>query len=250
MVTASAVMLELWDQVLSPAQRSGIAEGLGASDERSARLAAGFLAGVSRIGRACPVHMVSFGAGQLISPALESARSAWREQAVGAGLPLPPAGARLRRAEAEHVTAAVLPRLTGCDCPGHVDGEHCREAAHQGLYVAAYALNRHGADVLHADTVAKAYRATGGAPWDAVRAALVNAVARYVGLAATGLPELIRPSAPGRLTAFSRMVSQSAALSRSDTSRGVASPLDGWEAVSNRARRQAGEAVARIRIGG
>ncbi|WP_329239432.1 MULTISPECIES: HD domain-containing protein [unclassified Streptomyces] len=250
MVTAGAVMLEMWERVLSPAQRTEVAEGFGAVDERSARLAAGFLAGVSRVGHACPSQMVSFDTRQRASPDRERACAVWREQAMKAGLPLPLPGARLRHAAAEHVTAAVLPRLTGCDCPGLVDGERCRAHAHQGLYTAAYALNRQGADVLHADTVAKAYRATGGAPWDVIRMALVDAVARHVGIAAGSLPSLIRPSDPLSLTAFSGLVSQSVALSREDVAGDVASPHEDWETTTSRAHLHARSAVGRIGVGG
>jgi hypothetical protein len=250
MVTAGSVMLELWEQVLSPRQRTDLTEGFAAEDEQSARVTAAFLAGVSHLGRASPSCMVSFGAGHEPSPALDLACTAWRVQALRAGLPLPPVGARVRHADPEHITAAVLPRLTGCDCAGYVDGERCRDQNHHGLYVAAYALNRHGADVLHADTVAKAYRATGGPIWDAVRAALVDAVAHHVGIDARGLPHLIRPSDPLRLTAFGRLVSQSSRLARGDTVRGFASPHDTREAISDRARLHAREAVSRMRVCG
>lgn len=250
MVTAGAVMLELWDRVLSPQQRADIAEGFAAESEQSARLVAAFLAGVSRIGHASPPHMVAFGAGQQPSPAGERARADWQEQALRSGLPLPPAGARVRHAAPEHIAAAVLPRLTGCDCTGYVDGERCHDREHQGLYVAAYALNQHRADTLHADTVAKAYRATGGPAWDTVRAALVNAVAHHVGLDARSLPRLIRPTDPARLTAFGRLSSQSNGLSQGDASHGFASPHDTREAVSERARLHAQQAVSRMLVAG
>ncbi|MEV4033765.1 HD domain-containing protein [Streptomyces umbrinus] len=250
MVTAGSVTLELWDRVLSPRQRADLADGLAAQDEQSARVAVAFLAGVSRLGHANPARIVASGAGQQSSPVLDRARMAWQEQALRAGLPLPPAGARVRRADPEHITAAVLPRLTGCDCAGYVDGERCRDQDHQGLYVAAYALNRHGADVLHADTVAKAYRATGGPAWDAVRAALVNAVAHHVGIDPRRLPRLIRPTDPTRLTAFGRLVSQCNGLSRGDASGGFASPHDTWETVSDRAWLRAREAVSRMGVAG
>ncbi|MFD5469486.1 HD domain-containing protein [Streptomyces sp. NPDC127105] len=250
MITAASVMTELWERVLSPRQRADLAEGFAAEDEQSARVAAAFLAGASRLGEASPSSMTSFGAEKQPSPALDRARAEWREQALRAGLPLPPAGARLRHADPEHITAAVLPRLTGCDCAGYVDGEQCRDRDHQGLYLAAYALNRHGADVLHADTAAKAYRATGGPAWDTVRAALVDAVARHVDIDARELPRLIRPTDPTRLTAFGRLVSQSNSLARGDASLGFASPHDTWEALPDRARLHAREAVSRMHVAG
>ncbi|MFF6955029.1 HD domain-containing protein [Streptomyces sp. NPDC008317] len=249
LATAACVMLELWDRVLSERQRAELTDAFAADDARSARTAAAFLAGVSRLGHANPSRMTSFGAGQRPSAALDAARAAWRTRALEAGLPLPPPGAPSRRADPEHVTAAVLPRLTGCDCADHVDGEQCRDRDHQGLYVAAYALNRHGADVLHSDTVAKAYRATGGPAWDTVRCALADDVARDAGLGArTELARLIRPADPVRLTAFGRLVSQSNALALSDTCGGFGSPHDSREVLSERARRRAREAVARMRV--
>ncbi|MEV0374210.1 HD domain-containing protein [Streptomyces sp. NPDC050636] len=250
MATAGSVMLELWERVLSPRQRVDLADGFAAKDEHSARVAAAFLSGASRIGHASPSHMFSFGMEQQSSPTLARARTAWQEQALQAGLPLPPAGARVRHADPEHITAAVLPRLTGCNCAGYVDGERCRDQDHQGLYVAAFALNRHGADVLHADTVAKAYRATGGSAWDAVRAALVDAVAHHVGIDARELPRLIRPTDPAHLTAFGRLASQSNGLSRGGAFRGFTSPHDTWEAISDRARLHARDAVSRMGVAG
>lgn len=250
MVTAGSVMLELWDRVLSRRQRADLADGFAAEDEQSARIVTAFLAGVSRLGYANPSHMASFGAGQRSSPVLDQARTYWRVQALRAGLPLPPTGSRVRQAAPEHITAAVLPRLIGCGCPGYVDGERCRDRNHQGLYVAAYALNRHGADVLHADTVAKAYRATGGPTWDAVRSALVDAVAHHVGIDARSLPHLIRPTDPTRLTAFGRLASQSNTLSRGDALRGFASPHDTQEMMSDRARLHAREAVSQMDVAG
>ncbi|MFE3032939.1 HD domain-containing protein [Streptomyces canus] len=250
MLTAGSVMLELWEQVLSPQQRTDLAEGFAAKDEQSACMVAAFLAGVSRLGHASPAHMAAFGARQRTSPALDRARAEWQERALRAGLPLPRSVARVRHADPEHLTAAVLPRLIGCNCVGYVDGERCRDQNHQGLYSAAYALNRHGADVLHADTVAKAYRATGGPAWDAVRVALVDAVANHVGIDARRLPSLIRATDPTRLTAFGRLVSQSNGLSRGDASRGFASPYDTLEAMSERARSHAGDAVSRMRFAG
>lgn len=250
MVTASAVLLELWDHLLTLPQRVDIAEGLGSHDERDARLAAAFLAGASRVGRACPVHMVAFGVGLRSGPAVEAARAAWRDQAVRAGLPLPPAGTRVRHAEAEHLTAAVLPRLTGCDCEGYVDGERCRDDAHQGLHTLAHALHRYQEDVLHADTVAKAYRATGGAPWDRVRAALLDEVAGYVGMSAVKLPALIGGANPRRLTAFTALVAQSAALSQDESLCGVAPPFGTPDVVAALAQKHAAEQVERMRIAG
>ncbi|MGW9430069.1 HD domain-containing protein [Streptomyces decoyicus] len=248
MATAGSVMLEMWEHVLSPRQRADLTEGFAAEDEHSARVAAAFLSGVSRIGHASPSHMVSFGAGQQASPTLGRARAVWQEQAQQAGLPLPPARARVRHAAPEHITAAVLPRLTGCDCAGYVDGEQCRDQEHQGLYVVAYALNRHGADVLHADTVAKAYRATGGSAWDTVRASLVDAVAHHVGIGALELPRLIRPPDPARLTAFGRLVSQSNGLSHGHAFGSFVSPHDTWATISDRARLHAKDAVSRMGV--
>lgn len=250
MLTAASVMLELWEQVLSPEQRTDLTKAFAAKDEPSARLAAASLAGVSRLGHASPAHMAAFGAMQRLSPALDRARAEWQEQALRAGLPLPRSAARVRHADPEHLTAAVLPRLIGCNCVGYVDGERCRDQNHQGLYSAAYALNRHGADVLHADTVAKAYRATGGPAWDAVRIAMVDAVAHHVGIDARRLPHLIGPTDPNRLTAFGRLVSQSNGLSRGDASRGFASPYDTLEAMTERARSHARDAVSRMRVAG
>ncbi|MFD8915663.1 HD domain-containing protein [Streptomyces sp. NPDC059575] len=248
MLTAASVMLELWDRVLSPRQRAHLAERLGTQDEQSARPVTGFLAGVSRIGHASPAHMTAFGSDRPHSPALDTARITWRAKAIEAGLPLPFPATRVRHAHHEHITAAVLPRLTGCDCPAYVDGEHCRDKEHRGLYTAAFALNRHGADILHADTVAKAYRATGGPAWHIIRTALVDDIARHVELDAKNLFRIIQPERPLRLTAFTGLVSQSTALSRGNTAQAFASPDDTWTTMSNNAHLNAKTATTSLRI--
>ncbi|MEU7576765.1 HD domain-containing protein [Streptomyces sp. NPDC041068] len=250
LVGSSAVMLELWDRVLRDQQRGDLAEGFGLQDGQSARLLSAFLAGVSRLGNASPAHMDSLGRGECHSPAVEEAHKIWRQQASEVGLPLPSTPGRVRHANLEHITAAVLPRLMGCDCAGFVDGEQCRNRAHRGLYVVAYALNRHGGDILHADTVAKAYRATGGTAWDAVRGDLVKAVAQYVGVNPWSLPEMTQQARPTALSGLSRLVAQSNKLSLGNASAGYSSPLDSYEVWSDRARLQASEAVSQVRVSG
>ncbi|MET9479071.1 hypothetical protein [Streptomyces sp. NPDC006638] len=246
MVTASSMMLELWKHVVDPSLRGSLAAGFAAEDERSTSQVAAFLAGVSRLGHASPSGMDSFGRGQRPLSLLDRVRGEWQAQALRAGLPLSGAVPRSRQADPEHITAAVLPRLTGCDCADYVDGEQCHDRDHRGLYVAAYALNRHRGDVLHADTVAKAYRATGGPGWDAIRSALVNAVARHVGIDPESLPRLVRPTDPRRLTALGRLVAQSNLLSGGGTFREFASPHDTLEEMSAQAEKRAREAVARM----
>ncbi|QEU96419.1 HD domain-containing protein [Streptomyces kanamyceticus] len=250
LVGSSAVMLELWDRVLRDEQQDDLTEGFGLQDRQSARLLSAFLAGVSRLGNASPAHMDSLGQGQCHSPAIEEAHKVWRQQAWEAGLPLSSTPGRIRHANPEHITAAVLPRLIGCDCAGFVDGEQCRNRAHRGLYMAAYALNRHGGNVLHADTVAEAYRATGGTAWDTVRGDLVKAVAQYVGVNPWSLPEMTQQVRPVALSGLSRLVAQSNKLSLGNASSGFASPLDSYDVWSDRVRLQASEAVTQVRVSG
>jgi hypothetical protein len=248
MITSASVLLEWWDRKPDHALRAAVKEGLAAKDERSARVATAFLVGLSRVGEANPWRQESFGGEGPASPR-GRAGAVWQEEARAAGLPLPGVGARprlSRRMPSEHVTAAVLPGLIGCDCAGAVHATPCREPDHQGLYAVALALNRQGADVLHADTVAKAARATGGPDWDGVRAALADAVARYVGITARDLPRLIHPSGPERLTDLTALVAQSTGLAREVTARGFASPHDPWELVVERARQSGEEVVQRL----
>lgn len=246
MVTTSSVALELLDrEVIDLFQREEIANGLGVQDEHTARAVAAFLAGVRRIGEAYPGHMVTFDPASPPSPELRRACAAWREQASYAGLPKP--GFRPDRMCTADITAAVLPRLIGCDCAGYTDGERCRAPAHRGLYLVAYAIAASGADALHADNVAKACRATGDADWDAVRAGLVASVAAHVGIDAHSLPELIRPTSLTDLTAFSGLVSLSERYSRESRFYDLVSPYDMDETLSNRARLHAREVVDRLR---
>ncbi|WP_178880309.1 HD domain-containing protein [Streptomyces acidiscabies] len=246
MLAAASTLLELWQHALTPAQGTEITKSLAAQDEHCARRAAAFLVGVSRLGHASPAHMVSFGAGLPRSQALDHTRTAWRQGALRAGLPLPQAGSRVRYTQPHYVTAAVLPRLTGCDCAGYVDGERCRNPDHRCLYTVAYALNTHGADILHADMVAKAYGATGGPAWDAVRAALVRTVAHHVGIDARWLPLLIRPTHPSQLTLLNRLVAQCGRLAEGSTFDVFPSPHSTDETLSDLARRHAKEAVSRL----
>jgi len=243
LVTAAAVSLRLWDRRSEREQEALLAE-FAAPDRRSARTAVALLAGLSRIGLATPARMNSFGKGvgelDNARARLDHAAEVWQYSALQAGLPLEPFDPDPYDASPAHVTAAVLPRLTGCACPGFTDGEHCDTPEHEGLYAAAYALGPPGSGVLHADTVAVALRATGGPAWDAVRADLVSVVAAYVGVDARSLPRLIRPTRPHRLTALSELVARSAELSEGTVS---ASPRDPWNKVVLRVRRRACEAV-------
>ena len=246
MLADASTLLELWQHVLTPAQRAELVESLSAQDEPCARRVAAFLVGVKRLGHACPCHMMSFGTDLQRSHVLDHVRTEWRQGALRAGLPLPPDDSQVRHAEPQFVTAAVLPRLTGCDCAGYVDGERCRNIDHRCLYTVAYALNTHGADFLHADMVAKAYRATGGPAWDAVRAALVRAVAAHVGIEPRQLPYLIGPTHVSRLTLLNRLVAQCGRLTVGHDFVAFASPDATDEALSSLARRHAEETVSRL----
>ncbi|MET8983533.1 hypothetical protein ABZX85_49040 [Streptomyces sp. NPDC004539] len=243
LVTTASVALRRWDRLPEHRQDSLTAE-FAARDRRTARLAVAFLAGLSRLGLATPARMNSFdrGLGWLDNTVagLDHADEIWQYHALRAGLPLEPFDADPYDASPAHITAAVLPRLTGCACPGFTDGERCDTPAHEGLYTAAYALNSPDSGVLHADTVAVAFRATGGPAWDAVRADLVSAVAAHVGIDARSLPRLIRPTRPHRLAEFSDLVARSAEVSEGRVS---ASPHEPWGAVAERVRRYAREAV-------
>ncbi|MER5769115.1 hypothetical protein [Streptomyces sp. NPDC001985] len=243
---SGSVLLELWDRVLPEEQRAMLTESLGAGDERAARRVAAFLAGVSRLGEANPARMDSFGLGDHPSPALADARERWRTEAGRAGLPLPSAGDRPYRARPEHLTAAVLPRLTGCDCPEFTDGERCFDRAHQGLFDVALALNTVRGERLHRDEVAKAHRAALGAGWGAVRASLVGAVAEHVGLRTERLAGLTGAAEPDGLAGFHRLVARCNRLAAGGPAPDFARPSDPGERLRERARRRAGEAVGRL----
>jgi hypothetical protein len=205
MLAAATVMLYLWER--RPAHwRAELTAGLGLEEEGPARVGWALLAGVSRVGEANPARMAGFdGDRHQRAPWWSAAHRDWRRGASDAGLPLPPGDKTYPyRAEPQHITAATLPRLLGCDCQGVANGEQCR--AHRHLHNLALAVNEHEFGALHYGAVNAAHGAA-EARWDGIRAQLVAMVADHVGAGLDTLPDLFR--APTHATtAGSRAVAE------------------------------------------
>lgn len=198
--TAAAAM-QLWDRYLSLPLRTRLAQAFGGGDETLARAVIAFYAALHDLGKASPAFLNQFGRGRYATPRLRSARKTWETTARAGGLPLPQDWADTWWARHEHVTAAVLPPLTGCDCkPGD-----CQDRTHRQLHAVAYSLAAHHGHIPDADTVGKAHGAT-SAEWTPVHEQIVNAVAATTGVNLTQLINVVKPLRPAALIAFTGLV--------------------------------------------
>ncbi|MFD9442466.1 CRISPR-associated helicase Cas3' [Streptomyces sp. NPDC060006] len=197
----AATTLELWDRYLSPALRTRLADAFGAGDEQLARSVTAFYAALHDLGKASPAFLSQFGRGRYATPRLRRARQLWETAARAGGLPLPADWAAARWARHEHVTAAVLPRLTGCDC----SPADCHHHAHRQLLAVAYSLAGHHGHIPDTDTVSKALGAA-PAEWTPVHQQIVQAVAAATDVDLTRLISIVQPQRPSALTAFTGLV--------------------------------------------
>ncbi|MEB3966347.1 hypothetical protein OKJ48_39895 [Streptomyces kunmingensis] len=244
MLCHASVAHELWDRMLSAAHRSQFADELGCDGEQAARQVLALLAGVRRVGEASPMHMNGLGS-RVHSPALEIARPSWQRGAERSGLTASVLRSRFPAEPVERIGAAVLPRLLGCDCPEVEDGERCTTPTHHGLNLAVHSMLLEDGNERHSDTVAVAARAAGRGPWPAIRKALVNDVARHVGLEPGRVPDLIQPGEGVRsLKRLRHFTGTVARLPVGDPSYGYALPDDPLETLSHRAHRIARTVVA------
>jgi hypothetical protein len=244
MLCHASVAQEVWDRVLSTAQRYELADELGCDEEDAARQVLSLLAGARRVGEASPAWMNGFGT-TVHSPALEIARPSWQRGAERAGLTASVLRLRFPAEPVERIGAAVLPRLLGCDCPEFRDGEQCAKPRHSGLFLAVYSMFLKGGNDVHTDTVAVAARAAGRGPWPAIRKALVGEVARHTGLKPGWVPDLIQPKEGESHFPGLRRFSDAVARFPIDApSYGYARPNDPLEKMSQRAHLIARTVVA------
>ncbi|MFC4467745.1 CRISPR-associated helicase Cas3' [Streptomyces xiangluensis] len=198
---AAATALELWDRYLTPALRAQLADTFGAGDDHLARAVTAFYAALHDLGKASPAFLNQFGKGRYATTQLRAARQKWESTAREAGLPLPDEWAGIPWARHEHVTAAVLPQLTGCDC----GPAGCRNRAHKGLHTAAYSIAAHHGHIPDADTVGRAHGAT-DAQWTPIHQAVVHTIAAMTGIDTAQLTELVDLRRPSSLVAFTGLV--------------------------------------------
>lgn len=245
MMVAGTVVSESWETD-PPRRREGLTNALGLSDEETARIVWAFLAGVSRVGEANPGRMNGFG-GTLPGTRWSEERRAWHGEALLAGLPLYPLTVDLLTAAPEHITAATLPRLLGCDCSDVMNGEECPD--HHELTVTAHALNLFEGHALHPE---KVDRSQGAADprWDGVRSDLVDLVAAHVGIDRTGVADLLRPSGPEALSFAGALIGRANRRARNAIDHGggnFCAPTDGLETLSSHVRELVREELERER---
>ncbi|MFE2838491.1 CRISPR-associated helicase Cas3' [Streptomyces mirabilis] len=197
----AAVALELWDRYLAPPSRNRLANAFGGGDEDLARSVIAFYTALHDLGKASPAFLNQFGRGRHSTPRLRRARQIWEKAAREGGLPLPGEWAGTWWARHEHVTAAALPQLTGCDCTP----TDCQNRAHRQLHAVAYSLAAHHGHFPDADTVSKAHAATPAA-WTPVHQAIVQAVAATTNVDLAQLIDIVQPLQPSALIAFTGLV--------------------------------------------
>lgn len=185
------------DERRSLAQALGLAYNSSQARDDAHRVIA-YLIGMTRIGEATPGRMNGFGKKTSIEAHIgwETTRQQWWDQAQASGLPVYPLESRLLHVEPEHVTAAALPRLSGCACEDVMTGEYCLD--HAQIWHVAMRLTRLAGQPVHAETV---HRSMGGADrhWDPVREAMAGVLAAHVGVDRSELADRIQPESPKAL---------------------------------------------------
>ncbi|MFK0050006.1 CRISPR-associated endonuclease Cas3'' [Streptomyces sp. NPDC090741] len=238
LLDTGATAQELWDRYLPDNVRAVLTEAFGGGDAATARAVVPFLAALHDLGKAAPAFLDQFDRGDNRSY-LRKARTLWEEEARSHGVPLPATWEGLYWAHHQHITAATLPRLLGCDCPV-ANGQRCRAPEHQGLHTVAYALGGHHGHVPGAETVGTATIASGGENWDDVRADLVEVTAAMLGVDLRRLAAVVAPVRPAALIHLTGLVIMSDWIASNDGRYPYADPADSdeewWQAAQDRAR--------------
>ncbi|WP_030303924.1 CRISPR-associated endonuclease Cas3'' [Streptomyces katrae] len=238
LLDTGATARELWDRYLPDNVRTVLTEAFGGGDAATARAVVPFLAALHDLGKAAPAFLRQFDQRDTRSH-LRKARQVWEEEARSHGVPLPATWEGLYWAHHQHITAATLPRLLGCDCPV-ANGQRCRAPEHQGLYDVAYALGGHHGHVPGAETVGTAAIARGGANWDKVRADLVEVTAAMLGVDLPHLAAAVAPVKPAALIHLTGLVILSDWIASNDDRYPYADLADSdeawWQAAQNRAK--------------
>lgn len=202
MLDVAACCEQLWDRYLAAPARLRLAEAFGGGDDATARIAVMFLAALHDLGKASPCFLRQLGRGRYDDRELRTAGERWVDDARAAGLPLPNKLDAAPEARHEHLTAALLPQLLGCDCA------RCHGVGpdNEALHTVASLLGGHHGHIPDADTVAKAPRATHGEDWHEVHRQLLAVVAETIGAPVTEVPALLRLSCPSTLPLFTGLV--------------------------------------------
>lgn len=241
---AAAVALELWDRYLAPTIRDRLAEAFGAGDQNRARLVIAFLIALHDMGKASDRFLHQFGTRRGERDELRTERRRWEEAARAAGLPLADDSASARWVRHEHITAAHLPRLLGCDCRD-CDGVGDR---HHGLHTVAVLLGGHHGHIPPKDTVDVAYGLAGPANWGEVHADMVDGIATVLGVDRHGLKDWVRPERPSALVLFSGLTVLADWIASDVTAfpfRSMSEPIESWWVSS---RSDAAASVSRLNL--
>ncbi|MFE2728569.1 CRISPR-associated helicase Cas3' [Kitasatospora sp. NPDC059327] len=203
MLDTAACTGQLWDRYLTPGVRLRLAEAFGAGDKERARRTVMFLAGLHDLGKGSGCFQRSFGTGRNDDPGLRGPeRAAWRALAGSVGLPRDDRPHEQPSARHEHITAALLPRLLGCEC---VDCGGTGEE-NPGLHSVALLLGGHHGHIPDLDTVQRAAGAVPFEDWKPVHEALVSECADLIGVNPDDLPGTVRPERPSVLPVFTGLV--------------------------------------------
>lgn len=244
MLDVGACVAELWDRYLSVSVRARLTEAFGAGDEALARRVTMFLAALHDLGKASSCHLRLFGSRARKGGDLRRARAVWERQARAAGLPLAPVLDAAPYARHEHITAAHLPRLLGCDCHECLgDGPR-----HDGLHAVAALLGGHHGHIPNADSIGRALKAARPATWEPVHRNLVDNLARLMSVETQRLSDVIRPERPSALPIFAGLVVLADWIASDEehfTYRDLAQPVEQWWYHS---QRQAAEALTALRL--
>ncbi|MGW5341952.1 CRISPR-associated endonuclease Cas3'' [Streptomyces sp. NPDC004050] len=246
LLETGATARELWDRYLPDNVRAVLAEAFGGSDPATARAVVSFLAALHDVGKAAPAFLHQFDRVEARSH-LHEKRQLWEEQARSHGLPLPRTWDGLFWADHEHITAATIPRLLGCDCPV-ADGQRCRAPEHQGLYAVAYALGGHHGHVPGADTVGTAVIAVKDANWHDVQADLVEVTAAVLGVDLQHLASLLAPAKPSALVFLMGLVILSDWIASNESRFPYADLAESDDAWWQAAQERAKEALTTLRL--
>ncbi|MGC0421114.1 CRISPR-associated helicase Cas3' [Embleya sp. AB8] len=242
---------QLYVRFLSPAAQHRLADAFGAGREAEAARVIAFFVALHDLGKASPAFVRNFVPGRFTPARVQEEYPRWQEAARAAGLPLPEPGTGLPLplvVRHEHITAALLPRLCGCDCPDFTDGERCRERRHKGLNNVALCLAQHHGHFPNLDAVARAVGGAGGGEWRSVQNDLVSAVAAATGVERGRLADLVTPARPSALVTFAGLVILSDWIGSDESRFPYGSVTDGeatWWAAS---RKNAEEALTALRL--
>ncbi|MET8298194.1 CRISPR-associated helicase Cas3' [Streptomyces sp. NPDC005180] len=244
----AAVAQELWDRYLPDTVRDRFTEAFGGGNPEHARSIVSFLAALHDLGKASPCFQDMFGTGTYASARIRTARQSWEKKARAAGMPLPDHPGTAQQARHEHLTAALLPRLIGCDCTGIAPSAFCSRDEHHGVNTVALCLGGHHGHIPNPQWVTIAHWAAGGTGWDDVRTALVDAVAAQMGIEIALLPALVRPTRPAVLVLFTGLVVLSDWIASDENRFPYGSPEDRHATVWARSRQRATAAVSALRL--